>query len=302
MTRVPSWATYLVPIAMLFLAIAAVVFSARVRTKWSVLLALGCSIMAIATLVHRFTPFATATFDESGNLISSSTSNLWPVANMLLPIGICVAGVGILLGSFSQKSKTDAQWRSPMSIAKLIDETIAKFQAGDVEGAFIPASIAVAATAAKECPRERDHLEYKDFIRANLALITKVAFGAGAITKALRIKYDHPDLIPGDDGLCSVQQVLYHVVRCGLLPAATLPSTLRFADNRLLAVEEGNVLVLPARLVLGLVLAVVSSPSNAGEMSSSQFGVTIGKETRSLADLWGKREQLLAWLQIKDMA
>jgi hypothetical protein len=189
-----------------------------------------------------------------------------------------------------------------VSIAKRVEEALAKFQAGDTEGALIPASIAVAATAAKEFPRKYDRDEYKDFVSANLALITKVAFGAGAITKSLRVKYDHPDLIPGDDGLCSIEQVLYHVVRCGLVHEATLPSTLRFKEGRAITVEGGTVLVLPSTLVLGLVLAVVASPVNAGETLVSQFEVTLGDKTALINDLWGRREQLLSLLQIEVMA
>ncbi len=117
-----------------------------------------------------------------------------------------------------------------MSIGKRIEEAIAKMDAGDCEGALIPASIAVDATATQEYPALTNNQVYKSFLGDNLDLFTRASFGGIRIGR-IALKYDHPDSRSSADGTCTVEQILYHVVRCGLLHQAGLPPTLRFTSS-----------------------------------------------------------------------
>lgn len=92
----------------------------------------------------------------------------------------------------------------------------------DPERALLPLSAAIDATATK-LYTQRGRKSYKEFIHQNLNLITEVSFGTSILN--INLKYDHPDLEADPDGRCSIQNILYHVVRCGLVHSAELPQT-----------------------------------------------------------------------------
>ena len=181
-----------------------------------------------------------------------------------------------------------------MSIAKRIIEAYDKMNIRDTEAALIPASIAVDATAKKEYPElKRTDKAYKQFLHKNLELITRVAFGGNkAITNSLRIKYKHPKIKTDKEGLCSIEQVWYHVVRCGLLHDGCLPSSLRFIWQNTIKVDD-DLLVLPATFVYGLMFAVIASPVNISESAPHNYGITCGENCALLNDLWGQKDRLL---------
>lgn len=178
-----------------------------------------------------------------------------------------------------------------MSIGKRISEAVDRMMASDAEGALIPASIALDATASREYPAEKNNMAYKAFINANLATITKVAFHGPSIIGQLRVKYDHPDVKPASDGLCTFSQIMYHVVRCGLLHAAALPTDLRFSDRNTIQVQAGS-LVLPASLIYGMLVAVVVSPVNSGESLADSYTLTYRNQMLQLNQLFAKPARL----------
>jgi hypothetical protein len=175
-----------------------------------------------------------------------------------------------------------------MSIAKRIAEAVNKMAQNDAEGALLPISSAVDATATKHFSR-RGRKSYKDFIYENLGLITKVGLGPSIMD--ISLEYDHPDLETGADGLCSIQDILYHIVRCGLAHSAELPSTLKFVDENRFQVEN-DLLVLPASLIYGLIAAVVVCAENTDQTIVGNYGLNVRGFQIKLNDLWGKKTEL----------
>lgn len=179
-----------------------------------------------------------------------------------------------------------------MSIAKQISEAIDHVVAGDVEGAFVDACIALDATATKEYGEE-GRGPYKQFIRENLELITRATFGHTGITGALRIEFSHPRIKADADGLCGIEDILYHAVRCGLLHSTKLPDNIGFGPSGVLQVSRDGKLLLPQSIIDGLILAVVASPVNADE----RVPVGYAMNGRDLNELWGERDVVLAFLK-----
>ena len=176
-----------------------------------------------------------------------------------------------------------------MSIGKRIAEAVEKSAKGDPESALLSVSIAIDATASKLYGKS-GRSSYKKFIHENFALITKAAFGSLTIG-SLSIKYAHPDIEPHPDGRCPIEDIFYHVVRCGLLHQAYLHSSIRFTDKIHFSAKEG-ILTLPNSIVVGLIVAVVACPVNSGETSPVECSVTLGRIERPLNGLWGKRDEL----------
>ena len=184
-----------------------------------------------------------------------------------------------------------------MSIGKRITEAVDKMVLGDAEGALIPTCIAIAATAKKEYPSSNDNISFKKFVHDNFPLITKVAFGGTTIGN-LRVRYNHPDIKTDDDGTCSFEQILYHVVRCGLVHSASFPSNLRFVKDSHIRVQDDRV-EMPESIIYGLLAALVVSSHNKCESVPNHYGFHIGAKDVSLNGLWGNKDKLLEHLQEK---
>lgn len=174
-----------------------------------------------------------------------------------------------------------------MTIAKRVGETIEQMAQNDPEGALLPISSAIDATATKQFQR-RGKKSYKDFLHENLELITKAALGTSI--QNINLKYNHPELEVTANDVHPIQDILYHVVRCALTHFAELPETLRFVDEQKFRVEQG-LLVLPASLIYGFVVAVVVCPVNSDQSLPDAYGLNVGGTQVKLNDFWGKRQK-----------
>lgn len=185
-----------------------------------------------------------------------------------------------------------------MSISKRITEAIDKMAVGVTESALISASIAVDATASQVYPAKRNNQAYKDWLHDNLPLITIVGMGNVSIEN-MHLAYSHCDLQPDDKGRCLIEQIIYHVVRCGLLHKAKLPNTLKFSSEGVIKIE-GDTLTLGSSLIKGLIMAVVVCEVNAKERTLDNYGIAVFDKSLSLNELWGKKEVLLNLFEADD--
>ncbi len=181
-----------------------------------------------------------------------------------------------------------------MSVGRCIERAIDSYKRNDFEDAFLQTSVAVTATSEKEYPKEgADNRKYKKFIGDNIALITNVALGNITLHKGISLKYSHPKLKESQDGTYTIEEILYHIVRCCLIHEAGLPPNLSITDQNLFKTEgEKSPLLLPASLVLGMLVSVVTSPENTMEKISPNYQISIKGEDRFLSDLRGKKKDL----------
>jgi hypothetical protein len=179
-----------------------------------------------------------------------------------------------------------------MSVGKRVADTIDKMELGDPEGALFQICAAIEVTAKTEFGKS-SRSSYKDFIHKSLGLITDIAFGGRKILN-LNLGYDHPDLKKNADGCVAVQDIFYHVVRCGLYHDASLPDDLKFTDEMQIRIKDG-VLVLPSALIYGLITAVVVSPANRDEHAPKEGMLNLSDFPIPINKLWGRRAELL-WL------
>ncbi len=180
-----------------------------------------------------------------------------------------------------------------MNIGDRVTDAIDKMAAADPEGALFQICAAIEVTAKNEFGKP-GRGSYKDFIHQNLGLITDIAFGGSKFLN-INLGYEHPSLKKNVDGCVPIQDILYHVVRCGLYHDARLPDDLKFADEHQIRMEEHGTLVMPSSLVYGLITAVVVSPTNRGECGSNEGTLNLDNFPIPLSKLWGRREELL-WL------
>lgn len=180
-----------------------------------------------------------------------------------------------------------------MTIGARVSGTVDRMELGDPEGALFQICAAIEATATSEHGK-RGRGSYKTFVSENLPLITDIAFGGQRIEN-LNLGYDHPELKLAPGVSATFQDILYHVVRCGLYHEAKLPEDIEFAEDNRFTVERGVKLVLPRSLIYGLITAVVVAPSNEEQTARENIVLNLGDFPVPLNMLWGRRKELL-WL------
>jgi hypothetical protein len=180
-----------------------------------------------------------------------------------------------------------------MSIGKRVSEAIEKMDSSDFEGALFAICAAIDATAQKEFNR-RGRAVYKDFIHQNLGLITDIAFGGRNILN-INLTYEHPDVKRTSEGLCTIQDIFYHVIRCGLYHEARLPGNIKFVQEQIITLKNNN-LTLPSSLIFGFTIAVIISPVNKNENTFKKEILNLYNFPIPINKLWGRREEFF-WLK-----
>ena len=177
-----------------------------------------------------------------------------------------------------------------MSIGKRASETLASLASGDAEAALLAACVLVGATSRREYPHESvDSLRYKKFISSQIWVIGLVAFQI--VAEGYKVRCLHPDLKPLVDGTVLLEDVLYKVVRCGLLHEADIRSHVQLSDSTILGYEDGKY-IFSERLPRALLVAAMLSPKNSGEQLQGSYTVRIGRREFPAQSLWGKRNEI----------
>lgn len=185
-------------------------------------------------------------------------------------------------------------------IGKQVDDAIGKLASGDSHGALFAICAAAEATAKKEGYGSGSGQAFKGFLDDNLGFIT--GFVSGIQKLNVHVEYDHPDVKKNSKGLCSLQAIFYHAVRCGLYHKADLPDNLEFRKGGRWEVRD-DMLILPSELIIGLIVAVVVSAANSGEvlpdvpneLCSLDFcGIRI-----PISMLWGRKQEVLWLLDVR---
>lgn len=181
-------------------------------------------------------------------------------------------------------------------IGSFLSDAIEKINQKALEMAAASACIALAGTAKRALPgkQKKDNEKYKDFLRRQMGLIVFVATGI-PLRKggSIRLGFDHPDVRKDAEGYSTLEDIFYHVVRCGLIHESEFPSAVRLGDS--LSADGG----IPRGILNGLILAVIVAPENRKESLPLDWIQEIkGKQVR-LNDFWGKEQELVEYLGLQ---
>lgn len=172
-----------------------------------------------------------------------------------------------------------------MSIETRVKNAIQHFSQGDSESALHDICSAIEATC-KRSVGTGGRSNYKRFVEENIEVITRVATGGMVRTHGVHVLYDHPNVPKGSGGGCSLQDILYHVVRCGLYHESSIPNDIVFHETTLIGNEDG-ILYLSKGFVLGLVVAVMIDPSNAEFAGPAGIGFPCQGGSIQFDQIWG---------------
>lgn len=91
-------------IALPCLAVIAILFHRKQKTKESLIFTLGIVLIAFGSLIQAFTPFGKITMDEAGKILSSSGPPFsWYTGSIITSVGLIITMVGFALVTWKIK-------------------------------------------------------------------------------------------------------------------------------------------------------------------------------------------------------
>jgi len=190
---------------------------------------------------------------------------------------------------------------SRMSIGKMVSEAIDKMNADDPEGALFSLCAAVEKTAVAEYGQP-GRASFKRFIHDNVRLMVRFVF-PGHSWGGFMFAYSHPSPKKSHPtgGMWTIEDVLYHAIRCSLYHGEDLPPNIIFAKDNTFSGGGGQITI-PAKLIHGVIIALIVAPSNRHEKAEGIFTVTWRNEQLPLDSLWGKRKEMLRMMDAAEVA
>jgi len=165
-----------------------------------------------------------------------------------------------------------------MSVGDRVKECIDKMGIGDFENALIQLSIAFDGTARREYPAMKVGERFMTFLRDNQDIITYFTFAGN---RFIDCTFDGHKL----------EDIIYRVLRCGLIHEASIPDEIEFVDEVVLS-HAGGRWRFPKAYVEGGLLAIVGARSNAAERVPDHYVVVVKGQTHRVNDLWGRNDEI----------
>lgn len=171
---------------------------------------------------------------------------------------------------------------SASSISRRMEACISAFQNGDYEAALIQYFPALDKTAKRRRPKEGVGSRIRSFLDDELDIISHIA-----TRNILRVSCD---------GL-SFPEAIYKFGRTSIVHEGELDKRLNFDNQNGLSI--GQTWNLPSTFIIGLIVAVVIAPENKNEKFSRQYVVRIHGEDFNLSEMWGGRQVIRDWMELK---
>jgi hypothetical protein len=125
--------------------------------------------------------------------------------------------------------------------------------------AFCLVCVALDASAQIQYPSLKVGERYKKFISTNFRKICDKGFpGVSADFIKIKVNADVKKLKLDEDGYAGMEDIIYHVIRCGLVHDCAIDQTIRFIDSTVIGNWEKGLFFLPKSLIMGLIDAIRS--------------------------------------------
>ncbi len=146
-----------------------------------------------------------------------------------------------------------------MSIQSFLDSAEILYDNQKYDEALCLVCIAIDACASKQYPNKRNAERYKLFLKKHFSTICRYGF-PGIEASCIRIKVNIPciELKPDSNGYVDMEQIIYHVLRCGLVHECNIEDTIQFTDTS--NIEDWNEkFFIPKDIIWGLMEAIKES-------------------------------------------
>lgn len=144
-----------------------------------------------------------------------------------------------------------------MSIQSFLNSAEILHDNKQYEEALCLACIAVDACAAKQYPNiKKNAVRYKKFLKKHFSTICRYGF-PGIQATTIRIKVNIPNIALKVDcnGCVDMEQIIYHVIRCGLVHECDIGDTIQFTDSVFIG-DWNEKFYIPKDFIWGLIYAI----------------------------------------------
>jgi len=176
-----------------------------------------------------------------------------------------------------------------MAIQDRVKEAIDKLSMNDPINALIQICIAIDATGKKEYPKEDTSVRCKNFLAENRGFISRVSFGKLVIRGPILFPFK---LQNGTTKHKTLEEVLYHLVRCSLVHEGDLPNEVEITPKPQIGMTVDGKVLIPIKMLWALILAVIGSPDNKSQRLPPGYKASIDDVTVDLNEFWGQRERI----------
>jgi hypothetical protein len=175
-----------------------------------------------------------------------------------------------------------------ITIGERIVEAIDYMEREKIELALTPTCIALDMTSQIYFSKKKSsNKDYKAYIKKYFWLITYMGL-PGILSNALKIPFTHKNIKLDADGFCPLEEIIYHVVRCGLIHSNGLDSKIKWNNVISLGLDEQGNLVLSKNLIWGLIGSIIFSEVNVNEKIADTYWISVADFKYFINDAWGK--------------
>ena len=144
-----------------------------------------------------------------------------------------------------------------MSVQSFVNAAKVLYEQGFYEESLCLVCTAIDATAA-QCYTDKKVTErYKLFLKDHIRTISEVGF-PGISADSIRIKVNAviDNLKPDAEGYVDMEQIIYHVLRCGLVHSCNLDRSIEFTERTIIGDWNADKFYIPKAIIWGLIAAV----------------------------------------------
>lgn len=175
-----------------------------------------------------------------------------------------------------------------ITIGERIKEAIDYMEKGKIEHALTPTYIALDLTSKKVAGKDKSaKSDYKKFISDYMWLITYMGLPS-VMTNAVKVHFSHPDIKSDAAGYCNIEDVVYHVIRCGLIHSTGLDSKIQWSDDVVLGGDGFGNLIISSKFIWGLIGAIIFCPKNHNESIEERYWIKVGSFQFFIQEVWGR--------------
>lgn len=140
-----------------------------------------------------------------------------------------------------------------MSVHSFLEAAQYLYHGNFYDEAFCLVCVAIDTSAQIQYPGLKVGERYKKFISANFREICSKGFpGISADFIKIKVNTNVKNLKLDENGYAGVEDIIYHVIRCGLVHDCAIDQSIRFIDSTIIGNWEKGLFFLPKTLIIGL--------------------------------------------------
>ena len=180
-----------------------------------------------------------------------------------------------------------------ITIGQRLQSAIDHMDKGEYELGLSDICIALDNTAKRHFHKsDSDRTAYKEFLKENMWLILVTCLDA-CLSPQVKLPFQHDKIKSSQDGYSTLEDIVYHAIRCELIHDTGEKSKIVWNDYVSLAINDQGYLLLSPPFIWGLALAIITCESNKDERVDAGSWIQTMGYKYLINDLWGKKESIV---------